>query len=166
VHGEACSVAVYLTQLGLRDWPLAEAPGSAEAQEAPGRAAVWLASWTRWTGCLAGQQAVASMPQAGLPPASTAVSAAVYGAPGLAAARGGAGAPGRAAGRAGDPDATVITISGPSHDNLLLQLTGAFNVLELTVASASIQADEDGGVLDVFRVTNRADEKARAIELG
>jgi len=122
------------------------------------------------------------MPQAGLPPASTAVSAAVYGAPGLAAARGGAGAPGRAAGRAGepglcgaagvffdngaDPDATVITISGPSHDNLLLQLTGAFNVLELTVASASIQADEDGGVLDVFRVTNRADEKARAIELG
>jgi len=65
-----------------------------------------------------------------------------------------------------DPDATVITISGPSHDNLLLQLTGAFNVLELTVASASIQADEDGGVLDVFRVTNRADEKARAIELG
>ena len=60
-----------------------------------------------------------------------------------------------------DPDATVITVSGPAHDNLLLQLTGAFNVLELTVASANIKADDEGGVLDVFRVTDRAGEKAR-----
>ena len=62
---------------------------------------------------------------------------------------------------ASDPDSTVITVSGPAHDNLLLQLTGAFNVLELTVASASIRADDEGGVLDVFRVTNRAGDKAR-----
>jgi len=62
---------------------------------------------------------------------------------------------------AADPDATMITVSGPAHDNLLMQLTGAFNVLELTVSSASIQADEEGGVLDVFRVTNRGGDKVR-----
>ncbi|KAK9843998.1 hypothetical protein WJX81_001575 [Elliptochloris bilobata] len=54
---------------------------------------------------------------------------------------------------------SCASVAGPAHDNLLLQLTGAFNVLELTVASASIQVDDEGGVLDVFRVTNRAGDK-------
>ena len=57
-----------------------------------------------------------------------------------------------------DPDATVISISGPDQTDLLMQLTGAFNALELTVASANIRTDRHGGIYDQFRVMD-ADEK-------
>ena len=57
-----------------------------------------------------------------------------------------------------DPDATVISISGPDQTDLLMQLTGAFNALELTVASANIRTDRHGVIYDQFRVMD-ADEK-------
>lgn len=59
-----------------------------------------------------------------------------------------------------DPDSTVITVSGQDQTDLLSQLTGAFNSLELIVASANIATTDDGQVLDVFRVTDDQ-EKAR-----
>ncbi len=58
-----------------------------------------------------------------------------------------------------DPDATVVTITGPDQHNLLLRLTAALNSLGLNVVSASISSSDDGTVLDVFRVTNSEDQK-------
>ena len=58
-----------------------------------------------------------------------------------------------------DPDATVMTITGPDQHNLLLRLTAALNSLGLNVVSASISSSDDGSVLDVFRVTNSEDQK-------
>ena len=60
-----------------------------------------------------------------------------------------------------DDEATTITISGQAGRNLLMQLTGAFNCLDLKVVSASIQTSEDGTVDDVFKVTNVEDQKVR-----
>ncbi|KAK9915375.1 hypothetical protein WJX75_008171 [Coccomyxa subellipsoidea] len=58
-----------------------------------------------------------------------------------------------------DPDATVVTITGPDQHNLLLRLTAALNSLGLNVVSASISSSDDGSVYDVFRVTNSEDQK-------
>lgn len=58
-----------------------------------------------------------------------------------------------------DPEHTVITVSGQDQTDLLSQITGAFNSMDLVVASANIATTESGQVLDVFRVTD-AHEKA------
>ena len=58
-----------------------------------------------------------------------------------------------------DPDATVITISGPDRSDLLMELTGAFRSLDLLVAAANIRRTEDGQVLDVFRITDSKEAK-------
>lgn len=58
-----------------------------------------------------------------------------------------------------DPDSTVVTITGPDQHNLLLRLTAALNSLGLEVVSASISSQDDGTVLDVFRVTNSEGQK-------
>lgn len=58
-----------------------------------------------------------------------------------------------------DPDATVVTITGPDQHNLLLRLTAALNSQGLSVVSASISSSDDGSVYDVFRVTNSEDQK-------
>ena len=52
-----------------------------------------------------------------------------------------------------DPEATVITVSGKDHTDLLSQMTGAFNSLDVVVTSATISTDGNGHVLDIFRVT-------------
>ena len=52
-----------------------------------------------------------------------------------------------------DPPATVITGSGKDHTDLLSQMTGAFNSLDVAVTSATISTDGNGHVLDIFRVT-------------
>ena len=57
--------------------------------------------------------------------------------------------------------AQVVTITGPDQHNLLLRLTGALNSLDLNVVSASISSSEDGNVFDVFRISNREDQKVR-----
>ena len=56
-----------------------------------------------------------------------------------------------------DPEATVITVSGQDQTDLLSQITGAFNSLELVVTSANIATTDDGQALDVFRVTDGED---------
>ena len=58
-----------------------------------------------------------------------------------------------------DPEATVISISGPDQTDLLMQLTGAFNALELTVASANIRTSKHGEIKDIFRVVDANDQK-------
>ena len=60
-----------------------------------------------------------------------------------------------------DTEATIITVRGRDRADLLMALTGAFNVLELRVVSASILSTDDGRVLDSFRVTGWEDEKVR-----
>jgi UTP:GlnB (protein PII) uridylyltransferase len=55
----------------------------------------------------------------------------------------------------------VVTITGPDQHNLLLRLTGALNSLNLNIVSASISSSEDGTVFDVFRISNREDQKVR-----
>ena len=61
-----------------------------------------------------------------------------------------------------DPNATVITVSGKDHTDLLSQMTGAFNSLDMVVISATISTDSNGHVLDVFRVTEE-DAKVRLL---
>ena len=61
-----------------------------------------------------------------------------------------------------DPDATVITVSGKDHTDLLSQMTGAFNSLDMVVTSATISTDGNGHVLDIFRVTEE-DAKVRIL---
>ena len=56
-----------------------------------------------------------------------------------------------------DPEATVITVSGQDQTDLLSQITGAFNSLDLVVTSANIATTDNGQVLDVFRVTDGED---------
>ena len=63
-----------------------------------------------------------------------------------------------------DPEATVITVSGQDHTDLLSQMTGAFNSLDMVVISATISTDGNGQVLDVFRVTEY-DKKVSPIKL-
>ena len=53
-----------------------------------------------------------------------------------------------------------MQVSGQDKSDLLLALTGAFNSLDLRVCSASIASNEEGRVLDVFRVTDMQDQKA------
>lgn len=57
-----------------------------------------------------------------------------------------------------DPTATVITLSGKDHTDLLSQMTGAFNSLDMIVNSATISTEQDGKVLDVFRVTENEEK--------
>ena len=52
-----------------------------------------------------------------------------------------------------DPSSTVITVSGQDHTDLLSQMTGAFNSMDMVVMSATISTTRNGEVLDVFRVT-------------
>ncbi len=59
----------------------------------------------------------------------------------------------------GDPDVTLMSISGPDQANLLMQLTGAFNSLQLLVVAASIVTTPEGRVKDVFKVTDQQHKK-------
>lgn len=60
-----------------------------------------------------------------------------------------------------EPDATVITVSGQDHTDLLSQMTAAFNSLDMVVHSATISTDNKGQVLDVFRVTEEDQKVGR-----
>lgn len=62
-----------------------------------------------------------------------------------------------------DPEATVITVSGPDRTDLLSHITGAFNSLDLVVTSANIATTEDGRVLDIFRVIDGPDGKKASL---
>lgn len=59
----------------------------------------------------------------------------------------------------GDPDVTLMSISGPDQKDLLMQLTGAFNSLQLLVVAASIVTTPDGRVRDGFQVTDQQKQK-------
>ncbi|KAL3150549.1 Alpha-amylase [Trebouxia sp. C0010 RCD-2024] len=59
----------------------------------------------------------------------------------------------------GDPDVTLVSVSGPDQRDLLMQLTGAFNSMQLVVVAASIVTTEDGRVRDVFKVTDQQQQK-------
>lgn len=61
----------------------------------------------------------------------------------------------------GDPDVTLISISGPDQSDLLMQLTGAFNSMQLLVVAASIVTTPDGRVRDVFKVTDQQHKKVQ-----
>ena len=63
----------------------------------------------------------------------------------------------------GDPDVTLISISGPDQSDLLMQLTGAFNSLQVLVKAASIVTTSDGRVSDVFKVTDKQDQKVHVL---
>ena len=54
----------------------------------------------------------------------------------------------------------AVQVSGQDKSDLLLALTGAFNSLDLRVCSASIASNDEGRVLDVFRITDMQDQKA------
>lgn len=58
-----------------------------------------------------------------------------------------------------DPTATVITVSGQDQTDLLAQMTGAFNSLDMVVKSANISTDGKGQVMDAFRVVEADDKK-------
>ena len=62
----------------------------------------------------------------------------------------------------GDPDVTLVSVSGPDQRDLLMQLTGAFNSMQLVVVAASIVTTEDGRVRDVFKITDQQQQKVRA----
>lgn len=62
----------------------------------------------------------------------------------------------------GDPDVTLVSVSGPDQRDLLMQLTGAFNSMQLVVVAASIVTTEDGRVRDVFKVTDQQQQKVHA----
>ena len=62
----------------------------------------------------------------------------------------------------GDPDVTLVSVSGPDQRDLLMQLTGAFNSMQLVVVAASIITTEDGRVRDVFKVTDQQQQKVHA----
>ncbi|DBA79186.1 hypothetical protein WJX77_000073 [Trebouxia sp. C0004] len=59
----------------------------------------------------------------------------------------------------GDPGVTLVTISGPDQADLLMQLTGAFNSLQLIVVAAEIITTPEGGVKDLFKVTDQQHQK-------
>ena len=59
----------------------------------------------------------------------------------------------------GDPAVSLITISGPDQTDLLMQLTGAFNSMQLIVVAASIVTTPDGRVRDLFKVTDQKHQK-------
>ena len=58
-----------------------------------------------------------------------------------------------------DNHVTVITISGPDSRDLLMQLTGAFNSLNLLVAGAEVVTTNDGQIRDKFKVTDQQHQK-------
>lgn len=62
----------------------------------------------------------------------------------------------------GDPDVTLVSVSGPDQRDLLMQLTGAFNSMQLLVVAASIVTTEEGRVRDVFKVTDQRQQKVHA----
>lgn len=55
----------------------------------------------------------------------------------------------------GDPGVTLVTISGPDQADLLMQLTGAFNSLQLIVVAAEIITTPEGRVKDLFKITDQ-----------
>ena len=59
----------------------------------------------------------------------------------------------------GDPDVTLISVSGPDQRDLLMQLTGAFNSMQLVVVAATIITTQDGRVRDVFKITDQQHQK-------
>jgi len=59
----------------------------------------------------------------------------------------------------GDPSVTLVTISGPDQADLLMQLTGAFNSLQLIVVAAEIITTPEGRVKDLFKVTDQQHQK-------
>ena len=63
----------------------------------------------------------------------------------------------------GDPDVTLMSISGPDQKDLLMQLTGAFNSLQLLVVAASIVTTPDGRVRDGFQVTDQQKQKVQQL---
>lgn len=65
----------------------------------------------------------------------------------------------------GDPDVTLVNISGPDQTDLLMQLTGAFNSLQLIVVAASISTTPAGRVQDNFKITDQQHQKVQALEL-
>lgn len=62
----------------------------------------------------------------------------------------------------GDPDVTLISVSGPDQRDLLMQLTGAFNSMQLLVVAASIITTQDGHVRDEFKITDQQHQKVHA----
>ena len=58
-----------------------------------------------------------------------------------------------------DPDVTLISVSGPDQRDLLMQLTGAFNNMQLVVVAATIITTRDGRVRDVFKITDQQHKK-------
>ena len=62
----------------------------------------------------------------------------------------------------GDPDVTLISVSGPDQRDLLMQLTGAFNSMQLLVVAASIITTQDGRVCDEFKITDQQHQKVYA----
>jgi len=59
----------------------------------------------------------------------------------------------------GDPNVTLVSISGPDQADLLMQLTGAFNSLQLIVVAAEIITTPEGRVKDLFKVTDQQHQK-------
>ena len=65
----------------------------------------------------------------------------------------------------GDPNVTLVSISGPDQADLLMQLTGAFNSLQLIVVAAEIITTPEGRVKDLFKVTDQQHQKVQQLGL-
>ena len=61
-----------------------------------------------------------------------------------------------------EEDGTVISIKNADGGNMLMEITGVFSKFDVSVLEASISTDDNGEIVDIFRIATPDNKPVRA----
>lgn len=63
-----------------------------------------------------------------------------------------------------EEDGTVFSIKNAEGGNMLMEITGVFSKFDVSVLEASISTDDNGEIVDMFRIATPDNKPVRAMQ--